>query len=76
VPESDNPTFNTTMVVFPHSIEGGSKKTFDLVMSSPFLKALAPTQSELPFLLTQLVILALFVALGIVSTIRFRVAHA
>jgi hypothetical protein len=36
------------------------------------LKALAPTQSELPFLLAQLVALALFVALGIVSTIRFR----
>jgi hypothetical protein len=42
----------------------------------PHLKALAPTQSELPFLLTQLVALALFVALGIVSTIRFHVAHA
>jgi hypothetical protein len=41
----------------------------------PVLKALAPTQSELPFLLTQFVALALFVALGIVSTIRFRVAQ-
>jgi hypothetical protein len=38
------------------------------------LKALAPTQSELPFLLAQFVALALFVALGIISTIRFRVA--
>jgi hypothetical protein len=42
----------------------------------PALKALAPTQSEPPFLLAQLVALALFVALGVVSTIRFRVAHA
>jgi magnesium-transporting ATPase (P-type) len=41
----------------------------------PALNALAPTQSELPFLLAQLVVLALFVALGIVTTIRFRVAH-
>jgi hypothetical protein len=40
------------------------------------LKALAPTQSELPFLLAQLVALLLFVALGIISTIRFRVAYA
>lgn len=42
----------------------------------PVLNALAPTQSELPFLLTQLAVLALFIALGIVTTIRFRVAHA
>jgi hypothetical protein len=38
-----------------------------------FLKALAPTQSEPPFLLTQLVVLALFVALAIVAAIRFRI---
>jgi hypothetical protein len=39
------------------------------------LKALAPTQSELPFLITQFVALASFVVLGIVTTIRFRVAQ-
>ncbi len=39
----------------------------------PAVKALAPTQSELPFLLTQLVALGLFIALGIVATIRFRI---
>ena len=39
----------------------------------PALKAAAPTQSELPFLLTQLAVLALFVALGIVAAIRFRI---
>lgn len=38
----------------------------------PALAALAPTQSELPFLATQLVVLAAFVALSIVAAIRFR----
>jgi hypothetical protein len=40
----------------------------------PALKALAPTQSETPFLVTQLFVLALFVALAIVAAIRFRLA--
>jgi hypothetical protein len=39
----------------------------------PALKAMAPTQSEPPFLLTQLVVLALFVALAFVAAIRFRI---
>ena len=39
---------------------------------APVLKALAPTQSEPPFKLTQLVVLALFVVLTIVGVIRFR----
>jgi hypothetical protein len=39
----------------------------------PVLNALAPTQSETPFLLTQLVVLLLFVALAVVAAIRFRV---
>jgi len=39
----------------------------------PALKALAPTQSEPPFLVAQLVVLVLFIALGIAATIRFRV---
>jgi len=39
----------------------------------PALKALAPTQSEPPFLVTQLVVLVLFVVLTIVAAINFRI---
>ena len=38
----------------------------------PALKALAPTQEEPPFLVAQLVVLAIFLALGIVAAKRFR----
>ena len=38
----------------------------------PFLNALAPTQTEPPFLITQLVVLALFVVLTVVAAIRFH----
>ena len=38
----------------------------------PFLKTLAPTQSEPPFLVTQLVVLALFVGLTIGAALRFH----
>jgi len=38
----------------------------------PALKVMAPTQTEPPFKVTQLVVLALFVVLGIVAAIRFR----
>jgi hypothetical protein len=38
----------------------------------PFLQPLAPTQSEPPFLVTQIAVLAIFVALGIVAVIRFH----
>jgi hypothetical protein len=38
----------------------------------PALKALAPTQSEPPFLVTQLVVLVLFTVLIVVATIKFR----
>jgi len=38
----------------------------------PALKAMAPTQSEPPFLVTQLVVLVLFVVPIVVATIRFR----
>ena len=38
----------------------------------PALKVMAPTQTEPPFKLTQLVVLALFVVLGVVAAIRFR----
>jgi len=37
-----------------------------------FLKPLAPTQSEPPFLIAQLVVLGLFVILGIVAAKRFQ----
>jgi hypothetical protein len=36
------------------------------------LKALAPTQTEAPFLLTQLIVLAIFVALAFIAARRFR----
>lgn len=38
----------------------------------PALHAMAPTQTEPPFKLTQLVVLALFVVLAIIAAIRFR----
>jgi hypothetical protein len=38
----------------------------------PALKAMAPTQSEPPFLVAQLVVMALFIALGIAAAKRFR----
>jgi len=38
----------------------------------PALHAMAPTQTEQPFKLTQLVVLAIFVLLGIIAAIRFR----
>ena len=42
----------------------------------PALHALAPTQIEPPFKLTQLVVLALFAVLTIVAAIRFRPEQA
>jgi len=50
--------------------------TFALIVQSfqkiPALKDVAPTQSDPPFKLTQLVVLVAFIALGIVAVIRFR----
>ncbi len=43
-----------------------------LFQKVPALHALAPTQSEPPFLLTQITLLAIFVALAIVAAVRFR----
>src|SRR5882724_465447 len=40
----------------------------------PALHVMAPTQTEPPFKLTQLVVLALFIVLGIAAAIRFRPA--
>jgi hypothetical protein len=49
---------------------------FVLVVQSflkvPALKALAPTQTEPPFKLTQIVVLLAFVVAGVFATIRFR----
>jgi hypothetical protein len=41
-------------------------------MKVPALKALAPTQSEPPFFVAQLVVLALFVVLTVLAVKRFR----
>jgi hypothetical protein len=41
----------------------------------PALKALAPTQSEPPFLITQLVVMALFIVIGIFAVKRFHVGQ-
>ncbi len=38
----------------------------------PALKAIAPTQNDPPFKLTQLVVLVAFIVLGILAAIRFR----
>jgi len=38
----------------------------------PALHTLAPTQSETPFLITQLILLLFFIALGVTATRRFR----
>jgi hypothetical protein len=38
----------------------------------PFLSALAPTQSDPPFIVTQLVVLGIFVVLGILAVRSFR----
>jgi hypothetical protein len=41
-------------------------------MKVPGLNALAPTQSEPPFLVTQVIVLVIFILLGIVAALRFR----
>jgi len=46
-----------------------------LFQKVPALKALAPTQSEPPFVVVQLVVLALFVVLTITAAIRSRGKH-
>jgi hypothetical protein len=38
----------------------------------PALKAMAPTQSEPPFLVTQLIVLVIFVVVTVIATKRFR----
>jgi hypothetical protein len=50
---------------------------FVLVVQSflkiPALKAIAPTQDDPPFKLTQLVVLLAFIAVGILSAVKFRI---
>lgn len=43
-----------------------------IFMKVPFAHALAPTQKEPPFLVAQLVVMAIFVVLGIIAVKRFR----
>jgi len=42
------------------------------LLKIPALKAIAPNQTEPPFLITQLSVLMLFIALGTVAIFRFR----
>jgi hypothetical protein len=44
-----------------------------LFQKIPGLKALAPTQSEPPFLIAQVVVMALFIVLGIFAVKKFHV---
>jgi hypothetical protein len=44
-----------------------------LFQKIPWLKALAPTQSEPPFLIAQVVVMALFIVLGIFAVKKFHV---
>jgi hypothetical protein len=41
-------------------------------LKAPALKAMAPTQTEPPFVIAQVLVLALFVVLGSLAAIRFR----
>lgn len=47
-----------------------------LFMKVPALKALAPTQSELPFKLAQLLAFVIFASVAVVSAIRYRAAQS
>jgi len=38
----------------------------------PALKELAPTQTEPPFLIAQVIVMAVFITLGVLATKRFR----
>jgi hypothetical protein len=59
----------TAVVAFYLNVFVGIVQAFQKV---PALKELAPTQSEPPFKLTQLVVLAVFVVLAIFAAGRFR----
>jgi hypothetical protein len=59
----------TALLAFYLNVFVGVVQAF---LKVPALHAMAPTQTEPPFKLTQLVVLSLFVLLGIIATIRFR----
>ncbi|MEY2495338.1 MAG: hypothetical protein QOJ45_1830 [Verrucomicrobiota bacterium] len=59
----------TAMIAFYFNVFVGVVMAFRRV---PALHAIAPTQTEPAFAITQLAVLALFVVLAIVATIRFR----
>jgi hypothetical protein len=63
----------TAVVALYFNVFVGVVQSFEKI---PALTAMAPTQTEPPFKLTQLVVLALFIVLGIVAAIRFRPAPA
>jgi hypothetical protein len=58
-----------TMIAFYFNVFVGVVMAFRRV---PALHAMAPTQTEPPFQMTQLVVLALFIVLTIIALIRFR----
>jgi len=45
-------------------------------LKEPALKALAPTQKEPPFLVAQLVVMAIFIVLGVLAVKKFQVGRA
>jgi hypothetical protein len=59
----------TALIALYLNVFVGGVQAFEKV---PALKAMAPTQTEPPFKLTQLVVLALFFVLTVVAAIRFR----
>ena len=59
----------TAVVALYFNVFVGVVQSFEKI---PALHALAPTQTEPPFKLTQLVVLALFIVLTIIAAIRFR----
>jgi hypothetical protein len=60
----------SAMVALYLNVFVGLVQTFEKV---PSLKALAPTQTEPPFAVTQLIVLAVFVLLAIIAAVRFRI---
>ncbi len=59
----------TAMIALYLNVFVGVVQAFQKI---PALNAMAPTQTEPPFKLTQLIVLALFIVLTIVAAIRFR----
>jgi hypothetical protein len=59
----------TAVVALYFNVFVGVMQSFEKI---PALNAIAPTQTEQPFKLTQLSVLALFLFLGFVAAIRFR----